>query len=157
MPSSQYSFQNTFHISEIINQLTHSVICHATVISVGTNFRKTSTCFVQWRETDGGKCIHYILQSISITAVVHTDGGWGLNFVSESDAAKFLDECSVSGCLLCSDVRQLLSTPQPPTLTPISQQLRHTFSTLSLSLPVPEPPAINGEVQLNSSLTDLME
>ena len=41
----------------------------------------------------------------SITAILYTDGGWGLNFVSESDAAKFLDECSVSGSLLYSDKR----------------------------------------------------
>lgn len=29
---------------------------------------------------------------------------------------------------------------QPPTLTPMAERLRHTFSTLSLSLPIPEPP-----------------
>lgn len=65
------------------------------IIIPGTRLRKTSACFIQWRDIDIGRCtsiffcVSYILVSFCI------EGGWGLNFMVEADAMKFLEGCSV--------------------------------------------------------------
>ena len=40
---------------------------------------------------------------------------------------------------------------QPPTLTPEAERLRHAFSTLSLSLPIPTPPTAHHDNALEFS------
>ena len=75
------------------------------------------------------------------------EGGWGLNFMTETDAMKFLEGCSVRNTHPLLPL--LIPTPtQPPTLTPTSERLRHALSTLSLSLPIPEPHT-SSETQLD--------
>ena len=67
--------------------------------STGTVLRKTSECFVQWRDLEKGDTLNIALTVLTLHFHhLHTrdaGGAWGLNFASESDITRFLAGCTV--------------------------------------------------------------